>query len=97
MSIIISRSRTSFKRIGANAIRREGKIPAVVQMGNRENLNITIDDTNEFQSILSRSKDNLYDLSIDGEAGFKVILKEVQRHPISNKLLHVDFSICTGG
>ena len=97
MNIIISKSRTSFKRIGAKTIRREGKIPAVVQMGNKKNLNITIEDAQEFESILSQSKDNFYDLSIDGEEGRKVILKEVQRHSLSNELLHADFSICTSG
>lgn len=72
-------------------IRRQGRIPAVIY-GHGINQTLEIDSTDLDRLISSGAARGLLDLSIEGEkAPAKVMLKEIQRHPVRGDLLHVDF------
>lgn len=79
--------------IGSNAsnrIRNSGHIPGVLYGYNTEPRNIEL-DRKEFNSILrSYGTSVLLDLEINGQVMTSMI-KEIQRDPVKNDILHVDF------
>lgn len=71
-------------------LRAAGEIPAVIYQKGEENEMVQVKDL-EFAHIYSKAgTSSLVDLAIDG-ATKKVLIKEVQRHPYRNEVLHVDF------
>jgi large subunit ribosomal protein L25 len=74
-------------------IRAAGRIPATLYGQKEEPVSLTIDDAS-FRTIYhSRGESSVIDLSIKGKSSqpVNVIVRDVQRHPASGKLLHVDF------
>ena len=73
-------------------LRQDGWIPAVVYGGGGESSLLQMNQ-HDFELMLSRhgSESMMIGLSIDGAPARQVLLKEVQHHPISGHVLHVDF------
>jgi len=72
-------------------LRREGLVPAIVYGGERKPAMITIPH-NEF--IHELENETIYTQVIELRVGDKkqeVILRDLQRHPFKNKLMHADF------
>ena len=72
-------------------LRREGKVPAIVYGGERDPAMITIAH-NEF--IHELDKEAIYSQVIELRVDEKrqdVILRDLQRHPFKNRILHADF------
>lgn len=75
----------------AKKILSQGFIPAVVYGSGTENKNIKI-KKNDFEKAFGMAGEfNLIDLAIDGGKETKVIVKDVQRDSLTNKIIHVDF------
>ena len=75
----------------ARALRRYGKVPGVVYGGDETSLNISLETAlitqeHERGGFFSR----LYNLDLDG-ASMRVLAREVQLHPVTSAVLHVDF------
>lgn len=72
------------------ALRRAGKIPAVVYGHGDETRALTL-DAHELQKLLSstNASNTIIDLKIGG-AGTQALIREVQYHPIRSQVLHVD-------
>ncbi len=71
-------------------IRQEGSVPAVLYGKDIDAKNIQI-DIKEFNEILkSEGRNAIVDIELDGESYF-AMLKDVQTHPISNDILHLEF------
>jgi len=71
-------------------IRSEGAIPAVLYGKDIDVKTIQIDNK-EFKEILSSEGRNaIVDIELDGESYF-AMLKDVQTHPITNDILHLEF------
>lgn len=84
------------KRSGTKKIRNNGRIPAVVYGGRGgqekgQSVEVAeIDLKNAIQN--AHSEILLVDLSVSGNGGNRLALvKEIQHHPLSGKILHVDF------
>lgn len=74
-----------------NKGRREGLIPAVVYGKGIKAQNIWIDAL-AFRKMLKKSGEStIIDLEIDEKNGRNVIIQEVQRDPVSYKIIHLDF------
>jgi large subunit ribosomal protein L25 len=72
------------------ALRREGKLPAVIYGRHIEPLNITL-DAHTAQKVLSKvTSSSLVTLVVDGKE-YPVLVREKQRDFIKGNLLHVDF------
>ena len=73
-------------------LRKTGKVPGVIYGGGNEAHAVQLNE-HEFEMMLNRhaSEYLLIDLTVDGEAPRKVLLKEVQHHPLTSRILHVDF------
>lgn len=72
----------------ANILRKEGKVPAVIY-GGKDNVHFTVNEV-KFNKIINTPEVYFIDLDVDG-AKFKAIIKDVQFHPVSDKVLHIDF------
>lgn len=75
----------------ARALRREGKVPAVIYAGGNEPTQVAL-SANELRQyyMKGRFKSRLLELKIDGKA-VNVLPKEVQTHPVNDQIQHVDF------
>ena len=75
----------------ARALRREGKVPAIVYGGNGEPVSLSIEilALNRTLSIPGLMAQTL-SLNIDGKPE-TVKLQDVQRHPVTEIPLHIDF------
>lgn len=75
----------------SRALRREGRLPAVLYGKGQDPLNFSI-DTNEFvQAYLKGGFSNkLVDIKLGGKS-FHVLAREIQAHPVTDAPEHVDF------
>jgi len=83
--------RTQGRRAGAKKLREAGRIPAVIYGGQTkpESLELV---ARELDDLIhhSASENILVDLAVD-KAKRLALVQEVQHHPLSGKVLHVDF------
>lgn len=71
-------------------LRAAGQIPAVIYQKGEENALIQVKDL-EFAHVYNKAgSSSLVDVTVDGEIK-TVLIKEVQRHPYRNEVLHIDF------
>jgi large subunit ribosomal protein L25 len=80
--------RTQLGKKGATATRSQGLIPCTIY-GIDGNVNFAATEK-EVKGIIYTNEFKIATLDIDGKS-FKCILKDVQYHPLTEKVLHVDF------
>ena len=81
-----------------NAMRAEGIIPAVVYGPGEKNVNIEVDEK-EFKKVFSQAgESSLIELLVEpfdsaqGKQDKKpVLVHEIQKDPVSDKVIHIDF------
>ncbi|WP_155303962.1 50S ribosomal protein L25/general stress protein Ctc [Desulfosarcina widdelii] len=76
----------------SRALRREGKVPAILYGPNTEPVKLTIDKL-DLEPIFKSGAvaQKLLKLDIDGvDDTTNVMVKEIQKHPVSHNLLHLD-------
>lgn len=90
---IVAQPREQKGTANAGRLRRTGWVPAVVYGGGKEARLIQL-NAHDFEQTLRvhRSEHMLMDLEVAGEQALKVLLKEVQHHPVSGKIIHADFN-----
>jgi large subunit ribosomal protein L25 len=72
-------------------LRREGRLPAVLYGQRAASVSLEL-DMHEFERMYARAgKTQLIDLTVEDGRPHKVLVKEVQRSPRRNTVLHVDF------
>ena len=72
--------------------RRAGQVPGVIYMAAKAPASIQLDPVPLERAFLkSQNRNTLIDLTIDGEGKRLCLVKEAQRHPVSRRLVHVDF------
>lgn len=85
--------RTLARRAGAKQLRSGGRIPAVIYGGKTQPQSLEV-DAREFTDLVKNaaSENLLLDLAVKEDARPKrlALLQEVQHHPLSGKVLHVD-------
>ena len=76
---------------GARAIRREGRVPAVIYGDGSEPQNVAVDFA-DLTKLIGRGKflSTVFDVNIDGKKS-RVIPREVQLDPVKDFPVHVDF------
>jgi len=80
--------REKFGKKDTKSLRVKDNVPCVMY-GGKENLHFYAHE-NEFRSMIYTPDVHLISLQIDGKS-YNAILKDLQFHPVSDKLLHVDF------
>lgn len=87
--VILAASKREEKGSGvARGLRRNGQVPGVVYGSSIEPVMVSMDGL-ELQRLL-RSDHSLINLKIDKDER-RVVIKDVQSHPVSGNLLHIDF------
>jgi large subunit ribosomal protein L25 len=76
----------------ARQLRRAGSIPGNLYGRELEPISVQA-DTREFAALVSAIsvENTIIELSIDGDAPRRVLIREIQRHPVRPDFLHVDF------
>jgi large subunit ribosomal protein L25 len=72
------------------ALRREGKLPAVIYGRHTEPININLDAHTAALTLGKLTSSSLVTINVDG-AEYPALVREKQRDYIKNRLLHVDF------
>jgi large subunit ribosomal protein L25 len=75
---------------GVKAMRREGKIPAVMYGKGQQALPLTLDKLETMRALYEAGASTLIDLHVAKDV-HPVLIREVQRDVLTNDLLHVDF------
>src|SRR5580765_5025123 len=82
------------RRAGAKKLRSEGRIPAIIYGRQAKPQNLEV-NAKEMENLIHHalSENLLVDLEVkdDGRAKRLALVQEVQHHPLSGKILHVDF------
>ena len=88
---LIAKKRSLEGSSNARRMRHAGNLPGVVYGSGREAVSIEV-DIHDFEQILhhSSSESMLIDISLEGEGDLSVLVKDVQHHPVSSELIHVD-------
>jgi large subunit ribosomal protein L25 len=79
------------EQIGISAtrfLRRNGKIPANYYYKGQDNINLVLDSKDLFHALHSGNR--VFEVDIDGDVQY-VMIKEMQYHPVTENVLHVDF------
>ena len=72
------------------ALRREGKLPAVIYGRHTEPVNINLDAHSASLALAKLTSSSLVTINVDGTE-YATLVREKQRDYIKNRLLHVDF------
>jgi large subunit ribosomal protein L25 len=73
----------------AKSMRRQGKIPAVYYFHNNTPVQIAVDSLS-FQRLTAKEI-TVIDLVLPDGKKYKSILRDIQRDPVSDEIIHVDF------
>ncbi len=92
-SIVINATSRPVRGTSASGrLRRQGRLPAVVYSEGRPGQNVQVEEHGFSRMLLRHHGENMIvDLVVDEQAPRKVLLKEIQRHPVSGACLHIDF------
>lgn len=81
-------TRKSVGKKAAKVIRKAGKIPSVLYYKGEQPINISIDKQVFYHAI--KSEKRIYEMDIKNESQY-VMIKEIQYHPVTDEMIHVDF------
>lgn len=83
--------RTVFKKSRLNKLRSKGRIPGVLYGPDVENTSIIIDEKDFKDAISTKHGENvLIELEVGDSDPVTTIIKEIQVHPVTVKIIHVD-------
>lgn len=85
--------RKSLGKADAKALRNEGLVPCIIY-GGKEEIHVQIDER-EFNQLIYTPNQYIVNVDVDGDT-YATILKDIQYHPLSDRIVHVDFQELTG-
>ena len=85
--------RKSLGKADAKAARRAGHIPCIIY-GGEENVHFAA-DARDFKKLIYTPNVYIVQVEVDGKT-YDTVMKDVQYHPITDNILHVDFQLLTG-
>ncbi len=80
--------RSEFGRKAAKALRRNGYVPVNFYSGGEEAQSYVMTETHLREAM--HSGEQIFNITIDGEQR-RAMVKDVQWHPVTDKILHMDF------
>jgi large subunit ribosomal protein L25 len=85
---IVTKKRTELGKKSTKALRKDGQVPCVIY-GGEEIIHFYAPE-NDFRHLIYTDQVYLIELDIDGKK-IKAVLKDLQFHPVTDKVLHIDF------
>ncbi len=73
------------------SLRKQGQIPAVVYGHGTEPMMISLDEMVFGKAYKAAGENTMFPLAIDGRKPVNVLIKDVQFHPLTSRLIHADF------
>ncbi len=95
--MIITAKVREVKPKGAKKLRREGKVPGVIYGANFENKHIELDKSKLLSALRKSSRNDVFELDVEGDDKYEVIVKSIQWHPVTDDIVHIDFYKLTKG
>ncbi len=88
---LIAKKRELEGSSNARRLRKTGFVPAVVYGDEKDAVSVEL-NAHDFERILHHhaSESLLIDIEVEGEGTLSVLVKDVQHHPVSDDILHVD-------
>ena len=80
--------RTDLGKKSSKNTRKEGNVPCVIY-GKEQNVHFHTHENN-FKNLVYTPDAHLVNLNLDGKE-YKVVLQDIQFHPVTDKITHVDF------
>lgn len=80
--------RSDVGKKSSKAVRKEGRVPCVIY-GTHDTKHFTI-DPKEVKSLIYTPAFKLAEVDLDGTS-YKCIVKDIQFHPVSDEIVHLDF------
>lgn len=74
----------------AKTLRRQNRIPAVVYGSNIEPINLSLDKKETIAILRKARRTDIFEVSFQDKT-FRCIIKEVQQHPVTSDVYHIDF------
>lgn len=71
-------------------LRAENLLPAVIYKKGKESQNVQVSESNFLKTYKLAGTTSIINLSLEGKI-YPVIVKEMQRDPVKNNILHIDF------
>lgn len=90
MTAIKMQKRIDYGKNSVKKMRKNNIIPAVVYSRGGETVNVSVDSSEFLKVYKSAGSSSLLELDLEGTK-IPAIIKEIQRDPVKNKILHVDF------
>lgn len=88
---LIAKKRDLQGSSNSRRLRRTGSIPGVIYGEGKEATAIQL-DTHAFEQLLHHhtSENVILEIAVEGEGDVSVLVKDVQHHPVTSELIHVD-------
>jgi large subunit ribosomal protein L25 len=87
----VAESRGQSGTSAARAVRRQGRVPAIVYGGHVDPVLLSLNQNEVVKHLVHEAVySHVLDLAVDGKVE-KVVLKGLQRHPAKTQILHMDF------
>ncbi|QBG49033.1 50S ribosomal protein L25 [Verrucomicrobia bacterium S94] len=95
---LIAKKRELGGSSNARRLRSEGRLPGVVYGGDKEPVSVVV-DAHDLEQILHHhsSESVMIEIDLEGEGDTRVLVKEVQHHPVTSDLVHVDMQRVVAG
>ena len=92
-----AKPRSTVGKGNARKLRAQGQVPAVIYGHGRSPLSLAL-DTRELERLLATTaiSTTVVELAFDGTTA-RTLIREVQRHPVKQAVLHVDFQELVAG
>lgn len=90
-SKLVAQRRERLGKGGARETRRQSQVPVVVYGKNRETLHASM-DSHDLGMALTRHA-RILDVELEGEQPLSCLIRDIQRHPVTEELLHVDLLV----
>ena len=88
---VIAETRADEGKGASRRLRREGKVPAVLYGGKDKAQSIAVSHNEVWKSLkVEAFYSHILTLTLDGQSQ-QVVLKALQRHPVDETLIHIDF------
>jgi large subunit ribosomal protein L25 len=87
---LIGEVRKSLGKADAKAARKAGNVPCIIY-GGKENVHFTA-DSRKFKKLIYTPNVYVVKVEVEGKT-YETIMKDVQYHPITDHILHVDFQL----
>jgi len=90
-TIVNANLRNNIGKGSARAIRRSGRIPAIIFGDKKDTVSIDIEER-EYKKLMNQSAifSRLIDISLEGKSNI-VLTRDIQFHPVTENPLHIDF------